>query len=540
MSINWLQRSTTQTVDPADGVAKFLQDLCYNPVLRKKFQADATSVPVNQRTTKIDALLKPYGCTTDDLKGGYQKFLFTSTIAWQSVYIVHPTDLARDKESHTIIIIGSKSGSITVLYENTTIVGLKNGFPGAVTWASKQSGKTNAPGNGSITFKYDNSESGDDSIGNRVLHAKFWADGEDEPDGDTHVGGDFFDDIQQFDGTYNSTKIVYPENGGLPSETADLDVKVEVSVRGALPGQSRASLKVRNHDGTGDSITLISNAPAPQNTVSWSKEDDKDAKFNDDNAKWRQGYLNFTWQYVAGNPDKHTDPKLVRQLQGAIYDKELDASIVISGTQNTPDAPKDVDIIVAFMVGYLGTTIPFEFMGVVLFKTVQKLVEYIKQKRENSKKEDPSEEDLKREEAAGDGIAASTRTFSQRDIAANMPDRDSPETWERRTDNRGNPETTPEGHAVYETPIRPSPDAGIAQADGPNDDVQYKVVNNQGRDPEELRTLPTEARFEGVNHIQIEVAQFRSIFVSREVRGGEIRGILIETDGRPITGHGEE
>lgn len=67
--------STTQTVDPADGVAKFLQDLCYNPVLRKKFQADATSVPVNQRTTKIDELLKPYGCTTDDLKGGYQSKL---------------------------------------------------------------------------------------------------------------------------------------------------------------------------------------------------------------------------------------------------------------------------------------------------------------------------------------------------------------------------------------------------------------------------------------------------------------------------------
>ncbi|KZS96497.1 hypothetical protein SISNIDRAFT_317308 [Sistotremastrum niveocremeum HHB9708] len=198
-----------QTVDPADGAAKFLQDLCYNPVLRKTFQADTTSVPVNQRTTKIDALLAPYGCTTGDLQGGYQRFLFTSTVAWQSVYIVHPTGVGNDHDSHTITIIGSKSNSITVFYEQTNIAGLTNGFPGPVTWTSKQDGKTNAPVNGSITFKYDNSDSGDDSVGNRIMHAKFWADGEDEPDEDTHVGGDFFDDIQRFDGTYDTVFVTF-------------------------------------------------------------------------------------------------------------------------------------------------------------------------------------------------------------------------------------------------------------------------------------------------------------------------------------------
>lgn len=210
----------------AIAAAKFIRDLCYDPTLRDSYYAALNLRTPALQQAAIVKLMKKYNpdCTYDDLLAGYKGRSISARqnlshahsilrctpvlgaqaiLAWQSIYQLKPVATTGDQTIHTCMVVGSRTGKSTILFDNKQVNGFTSGFPDTQT-LSWDSGNNSM--NAEITFAYKKITDStlDPSSGPRIMNATLWNAGDPKPDAVTHIGHDFFEDVAQFNGSYNT------------------------------------------------------------------------------------------------------------------------------------------------------------------------------------------------------------------------------------------------------------------------------------------------------------------------------------------------
>ena len=121
-------------------IANFLRDLYYNPSLRNDYW-DAINKPLDKfRQTALQKVFDKYRYDLtykdfiDEGVAGWKFLTKQSLLAWNSIYRLIPVNPAVGPDSdqpgqiYNCMIAGSRTGAVSILWDNVNIIGINDQF----------------------------------------------------------------------------------------------------------------------------------------------------------------------------------------------------------------------------------------------------------------------------------------------------------------------------------------------------------------------------------------------------------------------------
>ncbi|KAK6995790.1 hypothetical protein R3P38DRAFT_2800584 [Favolaschia claudopus] len=380
------------------GAMLFIRDLYYNPTLRDSYFS-ALNAPAPARQQKVAALLSqaPYKCTITDIGPGWATLAKQSFLAWQSVYTLAPTGNttgSTDTTEHTVTVVGSRTGQISVLFDSIPVIGFTSvvatssnpSVQPTITWTASTS---NGGGNKNVTLVFTNIAPGsntDPTTGDRRIYALIFNPSDPAPPAGstnyTHSGLDFFADMANFNGMYNT--ITTDPNSGDEDDNYPATVAVTTDATG---GNATAALSVQDPSGNliaGTGLTTSNNqikwTTSNNSSTAWSAATSKvqDCDSQPPILVWQQGYLTFGWTYTPPKTTTTTPTPATLQanFNGSIWVSDINQLLQVEGDIQKDSIPPDVVNKTAIIVGAAVSGTIFLVVGVGIAFGIKKLVKW--------------------------------------------------------------------------------------------------------------------------------------------------------------------